>query len=232
MSDLEIQPLTPDRLPDLAKLFGQGGDPKWCWCSWYRLRSVDFAGATPASNRRVLERAVTTTASEDRAPGLVAYIGEEAVGWVSLGPRDDYERLRHSRVLAPVNDEPVWSIVCFVVGRKSRGQGIATALLSTGPRCSKLIPQIPMAGASRRPRHSRARSRCSSALGSPRWRAERRIGRARPGRSCGVRLRQRRTMVPRPERHRDRGPSTASKPEHVGGNAGARRLGPIEEAAG
>jgi GNAT superfamily N-acetyltransferase len=129
MSDLEILPLTPARLPDLAKLFGQGGDPKWCWCSWYRLRSVDFAGATPASNRRILERAVATTASEDRAPGLVAYVGEEAVGWVSLGPRDDYERLRHSRVLAPVDDQPVWSIVCFVVGRKSRGQGIATALL-------------------------------------------------------------------------------------------------------
>ena len=67
--------------------------------------------------------------SEGRAPGLVAYIGEEAVGWVSLGPRDDYERLRHSRVLAPVDDQPVWSIVCFVVGKQSRGKGIATALL-------------------------------------------------------------------------------------------------------
>ncbi len=59
----------------------------------------------------------------------VAYIGEEAVGWVSLGPRDDYERLRHSRVLAPVDDLPVWSIICFVVGKQSRGKGIATALL-------------------------------------------------------------------------------------------------------
>ncbi len=127
--ELEIQPLTPDRLPDLATLFGQGGDPKWCWCAWYRLRSVDFATATATDNRRVLERAVRETAGDGRAPGLVAYHGDEAVGWVSLGPRDDYRRLQHSKVLGPVDDAPVWSIVCFVVARRSRGKGIATALL-------------------------------------------------------------------------------------------------------
>ncbi len=129
MDELEIHPLTPKRLPDLASLFDQGGDPKWCWCSFFRLRNVDFAGATPASNRRVLEKAVSTTARERRAPGLIAYRGGEVVGWVSLGPRDDYERLKHSRILAPVDDKPVWSIVCFVVGRKARGQGVARAML-------------------------------------------------------------------------------------------------------
>lgn len=126
---LDIRPLTTDRLPDLAALFGQGGDPKWCWCSWYRVRSIDFATATSAGNRRVLERAVIATAAEDRSPGLVAYRDGEAVGWVSVGPRGDYDRLQHSRVLGPVDDRPVWSIVCFVVARKARGEGIARALL-------------------------------------------------------------------------------------------------------
>jgi GNAT superfamily N-acetyltransferase len=51
------------------------------------------------------------------------------VGWVSLGPREVYERLAFSKVLAPLDDTPVWSIVCFVVGRRSRGQGVAGALL-------------------------------------------------------------------------------------------------------
>ena len=51
-----------------------------------------------------------------------------AVGWVSVGPREDYERLAYSTVLAPVDDRPVWSIVCFVVARRSRGQGIARSL--------------------------------------------------------------------------------------------------------
>jgi GNAT superfamily N-acetyltransferase len=126
---LDIRPLTRDRLPDLAALFGQGGDPKWCWCSWYRVRSIDFSTATQAGNRRVLTGAVETTAAEGRNPGLVAYRDGEAVGWVSVGPRDDYERLQHSRVLGPVDDRPVWSIVCFVVARKARGEGIARALL-------------------------------------------------------------------------------------------------------
>src|SRR4029079_8396278 len=63
------------------------------------------------------------------APGLVAYQDGRAVGWVSLGPREDYERLAYSKILAPLDDVPVWSIVCFVVSRRSRGQGLAARLL-------------------------------------------------------------------------------------------------------
>jgi GNAT superfamily N-acetyltransferase len=126
---LDIQPLTPERLPGLAALFNQGGDPKWCWCAYYRIRGVDFAAGSAQRNRRVLERAVESTEEERRNPGLVAYRDGEAVGWVSVGPRGDYERLEHSKVLAPIDEKPVWSIVCFVVARKARGQGVATALL-------------------------------------------------------------------------------------------------------
>ena len=124
-----FHPLTPGRVPDLAALFGQGGDPKWCWCAYFRVRGLDFKNSTRAGNRRVLEGAVKTTAAKRRAPGLVAYEGGEPIGWVSLGPRDDYERLTHSKVLAPVDEEPVWSVVCFVVSRRSRGRGVAKALL-------------------------------------------------------------------------------------------------------
>jgi GNAT superfamily N-acetyltransferase len=129
---LQIEPLTPGRLADLAALFGQGGDPKWCWCAYYRIRSIEFSNASKARHRSVLESAVADQAPEGRAPGLVAYQDGEAVGWMSIGPRDDYERLAHSRVLAPVDQTPVWSIVCFVVGRRSRGQGVANALLAAG----------------------------------------------------------------------------------------------------
>ena len=130
--DISILPLTADRLPDLAGLFEQGGDPKWCWCAWYRVRGADFSSGSKARHRSVLEAAVVDNAMEGRAPGLVAYDGEVVVGWMSIGPREDYERLANSRVLAPVDETPVWSIVCFVVGRKSRGQGIARALLKAG----------------------------------------------------------------------------------------------------
>ena len=129
MGDLQILPLTAERFADVATLFEQGGDPKWCWCSYYRLRSVDFSSGSRASNRAVLEAAVERTADAGRAPGLLAYRDGVVVGWVSVGPREDYRRLVHSKVLAAVDERPVWSIVCFVVGRAARGSGVATALL-------------------------------------------------------------------------------------------------------
>jgi GNAT superfamily N-acetyltransferase len=127
---LDIQPLTPARIDDLAVLFGQGGDPKWCWCSYFRVRGRDWTNATAEQNRAVLETAAREGSTEGRAPGLLAYDGTQVVGWVSVGPRADYERLAFSKVLAPIDDTPVWSIVCFVVGRRSRGQGVAATLLA------------------------------------------------------------------------------------------------------
>ena len=129
-SDLEIHPLSPKRLPDLAALFEQGGDPKWCWCASFRVRGLSFSKSSPVENRAVLEKAARADARRGRAPGLIAYRDGEAIGWVSLAPREDFERLEHSRVLARVDDRPVWSIVCFVVGRRARGQGVANALLA------------------------------------------------------------------------------------------------------
>ncbi|HET9084327.1 MAG TPA: GNAT family N-acetyltransferase [Candidatus Limnocylindrales bacterium] len=130
--DLDIRPLTPDRLPDLASLFEQGGDPKWCWCAYFRIRGFDFSKGGKERHRAAMEAATDAAANEDRAPGLVAYDGAEAVGWISIGPREDYERLAYSTVLKPLDDKPVWSIVCFVVGKKARGRGVAKRLLDAG----------------------------------------------------------------------------------------------------
>ncbi len=62
-------------------------------------------------------------------PGLLGYCDGQPVGWVSLGPRDQYARLARSPVMKPVDDRSVWSIVCFVVDPKARHQGVAAALL-------------------------------------------------------------------------------------------------------
>lgn len=122
---VEIHPLTRERLPDLAALFGEGGDAKRCWCAFWRVRGSDWSDWTAEKNRTVLEG----LADRDPAPGLVAYAGGRAVGWVSVGPREDYERLERSKVLARIDDKPVWSVVCFVVSRSVRGRGVASVLL-------------------------------------------------------------------------------------------------------
>ena len=121
---VDIVPLNPQRLPDLAALFAEGGDPKRCWCAFWRVRGSGWQDWNADTNRKVLE----AVSDRDPAPGLVAYGDGRAVGWVSVGPREDYERLEHSKVLTRIDEKPVWSIVCFVVSKSVRGRGVATAL--------------------------------------------------------------------------------------------------------
>ncbi len=122
---LVVEPLTADRFEALAALFKEGGDPRWCWCMFWRLRSRDFA----QEKVQQLRQRLRALAGGPLAPGLVAFRGDQAVGWCSLGPRDGFERLERSRIIPRVDDTPVWSIVCFAVSPSARGEGVAAALL-------------------------------------------------------------------------------------------------------
>jgi ribosomal protein S18 acetylase RimI-like enzyme len=64
-----------------------------------------------------------------KSPGLIAYHGGVPVGWVSVAPRGEFAKLKRSPVMKPVDDKPVWSIICFVVPSAHRGRGVARALL-------------------------------------------------------------------------------------------------------
>jgi GNAT superfamily N-acetyltransferase len=127
---LAVEPLTPDRWDDLVELFSRPGASiaRTCYCMAYRRTGKHElpAGLTHSeANKRELKALV------DRGvvPGLIGYHDGRPVGWVSLGPRDDYLRLARSSVMKPVDDKPVWSIICFFVDAKARHQGVADALL-------------------------------------------------------------------------------------------------------
>ncbi len=62
-------------------------------------------------------------------PGLVGYLGGSPVGWISLGPREEYLKLRRSPIMKPVDDTQVWSVVCTYVARQYRGLGLQHRLL-------------------------------------------------------------------------------------------------------
>jgi len=127
---ITVRPLTPDRWPDLEAVFEARGCSiaRGCWCMYYRERGrQDWpAGVTPRAVRKERLRAL---ASADPPPGLIGYRGKVPVGWVTLGPRSGFAKLQRSPVMKPVDDLPVWSIVCFVVPAQFRHQGVATALL-------------------------------------------------------------------------------------------------------
>jgi GNAT superfamily N-acetyltransferase len=120
-----IVPLTAEHWDALSELFREEGDPRWCWCMFWRRSAKDARSATVAQQRAGLRAMV----DGPLAPGLVALRDRKAVGWVSLGPREAFERLERSRVLPRIDDAPVWSIVCFVVSRSARGEGVTSALL-------------------------------------------------------------------------------------------------------
>jgi GNAT superfamily N-acetyltransferase len=124
---VRIVPLTPARWEAVAGLFGEGGDPKTCWCMYWRLRSKDWSFANAGEVRDGFHQLVDE--DRDPAPGLLALRGDRAVGWVSLGPREDFGRLVHSRVRPRLDDLDVWSIVCFVVSKTERGRGLTSELL-------------------------------------------------------------------------------------------------------
>jgi ribosomal protein S18 acetylase RimI-like enzyme len=88
-------------------------------------QSWSIGGSRAKINRAELKALV----DGGKTPGLLAYRGKTPVGWVSLAPRDEFAKLRRSPVMKPVDDKPVWSIVCFVVPAAYRGQGVARALL-------------------------------------------------------------------------------------------------------
>src|SRR5512139_1051215 len=117
---LRTAPLTRDRWQDLVDLFGPSGAYSGCWCMFLRGTSAEFAANCRnggAGNRRRLQRIVQRGAE----PGLLAYRGDRAVGWVSVGPREHYPRVLRSPVHRPVDDvSGVWSIACFFIAADAR----------------------------------------------------------------------------------------------------------------
>ena len=124
---LEFHPLTRERWSDFEKLFGPRGACGGCWCMWYRLKRSEFEKQKGEGNRKAMK----THVDGGNVPGIIAYSYGKPVAWCSVAPREDFSALERSRILKPVDDKPVWSIVCFFVGKNHRRQGLNIALLKS-----------------------------------------------------------------------------------------------------
>jgi ribosomal protein S18 acetylase RimI-like enzyme len=128
---LTVAPLTPKRWSDFEAVFkGRGCSvARGCWCMAYRQSGAPQPLPRGKTRAQVNRAALKALVAAGHPPGLIAYHGKVPVGWVSIGPRQEYARLERSPVMKAVDEQPVWSIVCFVVPAEYRGQGVARALL-------------------------------------------------------------------------------------------------------
>ena len=136
---LAVHALTPERWPDLEAVFEARGcsEARGCWCMYYRVTGKGAYTRPSESQRQLAHDALLALAAKDPPPGLLGYLGDTPVGWVSLGPREDYAKLRRSPAMKAVDDAAVWSIVCLVVPSAYRRQGVARALLAGAVACAR-----------------------------------------------------------------------------------------------
>jgi len=100
---------------------------------YWRVPRARYEQGKGAVNRRAFRSLVSGGAE----PGLIAYVDGNPAAWCALAPREDYPGLSRSRILAPVDDRPVWSISCFFVAKPHRRQGLTVSLLREAARFAR-----------------------------------------------------------------------------------------------
>jgi GNAT superfamily N-acetyltransferase len=142
--ELEVVPARADKWRDLERLFGENGACGGCWCMTWRLKRSDFEKQKGAGNKRALKRLVES----GKLPGVIAYLQGRPAGWCAVAPREEYPVLGRSRVLSPVDEQPVWSISCFFIAREFRSRGVTRLLLEAalkfaGSQGAKIVEGYP-----------------------------------------------------------------------------------------
>jgi GNAT superfamily N-acetyltransferase len=92
---------------------------------FWRLRRSEFQSQKGEANKESMRSLVNSGA----VPGILAYVGEEPVGWCAIAPRESYPVLERSRVLRRIDETPVWSVTCLFVKKEHRHKGISVQLL-------------------------------------------------------------------------------------------------------
>jgi GNAT superfamily N-acetyltransferase len=130
---LTFAPADASRWDDVVRLFGERGACGGCWCMAWRCSSADFNKHKGPANRAAFQKIVR----DGPPPGVLAYAGDEPIGWCAIAPRQVYVRLERSRVLKPIDDQPVWSVSCLFVAREHRRAGVSAKLLDAATKFAK-----------------------------------------------------------------------------------------------
>ena len=120
--------MTPGRWKDFERLFRGAPYVGKCWCMFWRSTRGRFDRGSKdegKGNRRDMKGVVQS----GEVPGVIAYVDGRPAAWCSIAPRESFGALERSRRYPRIDDEPVWSVVCFYIPKEHRGAGLMVAVL-------------------------------------------------------------------------------------------------------
>ena len=122
---LTVHPATHARFDDVRTMVGpKNPTSSVCWCLSHRIpakENTSLVGQERADHVEALTRKRTK-------PGVLAYDGDEVVGWAAVAPRADLPFARSTKI-PHVDDQAAWSVWCIRVRPGHRGRGISHVLL-------------------------------------------------------------------------------------------------------
>ncbi|MCP5062940.1 MAG: GNAT family N-acetyltransferase [Ignavibacteriae bacterium] len=125
MSKINFKELILETWKDFEQLFGERGACGGCWCMYWRLLNKDFENQKGSGNKKAMQKLVKTK----EQIGIIMYLDGVPIGWCSVAPREEFIRLANSKILKPVDEELVWSIVCFFIDKRYRRKGYLVEML-------------------------------------------------------------------------------------------------------
>ena len=142
---LTFKPLTENEWPDFVLLFEEHGPQNGCWCMYWRAKRADCQKQFGEGNKQAFKNIV----ENGKVPGILAYLDRHPVGWCSIAPREEFLVLDRSPTLKRIDDQPVWSIVCFFVAKAYRRRGLTSILIQAAieyarERGAKIIEAYPL----------------------------------------------------------------------------------------
>lgn len=123
---MEIEVRPADVFEDVATMVGpKRPDANVCWCLSYRRIPTDIGRTLVGPARGAY---VEELCGADPPPGVLAYDGDEVVGWAAVAPRA-VTSFSRSRKIPHVDDLDVWSLWCLRVRPGFRRRGVTRALI-------------------------------------------------------------------------------------------------------
>jgi GNAT superfamily N-acetyltransferase len=124
-TEYRFEPVTAQRGADLDAFSRGHGKFRYCSCMRWRLASAQYQKIGRDGRAAALRELVDS----GEPTGVLAYQGEQAVGWCSIAPRDSYAAVLASRVIPRLPGAGVWSVVCFFLAAQARHRGLLPLLL-------------------------------------------------------------------------------------------------------